>query len=109
MLCYDTVEKILQSNDIESAPVRKGQQEKEEGKGLEVQRTNIQFKETAVTTVTTLVVDRKVSLAIEKTDDSKLEFIEAIGLSTYSDSEPTVMSYVSIFEGLWKQLNWWTN
>jgi two-component system, OmpR family, sensor histidine kinase VicK len=99
----DTVEKILQSNDTESAAVRKGQQEKEEGKGFEVQRTNIQFKETAVTTVTTLVVDRKVSLAIEKTDDSKLEFIEAIGLSTYSDSGPTVMSYVSIFGGLWKQ------
>ena len=97
----DVVEKILQ--DIESAAVRKGQQGKEEGKGFEVQRTNIQFKETAVTTVTTLVVDRKESLAIEKTDDSKLEFIEAIGLSTYSDSEPTVMSYVSIFEGLWKQ------
>ncbi|MDW0282476.1 MAG: ATP-binding protein, partial [Nitrososphaeraceae archaeon] len=97
----DVVEKILQ--DTESAAVRKGQQEKEEGKGFEVQRTNIQFKETAVTTVTTLVVDRKESLAIEKTDDSKLEFIEAIGLSTYSDSEPTVMSYVSIFEGLWKQ------
>jgi two-component system, OmpR family, sensor histidine kinase VicK len=97
----DVVEKIVQ--DTESAAVRKGQQEKEEGKGFEVQRTNIQFKETAVTTVTTLVVDRKESLAIEKTDDSKLEFIEAIGLSTYSDSEPTVMSYVSIFEGLWKQ------
>jgi two-component system, OmpR family, sensor histidine kinase VicK len=97
----DVVEKILQ--DTESAAVRKGQQGKEEEKGFEVQRTNIQFKETAVTTVTTLVVDRKESLAIEKTDDSKLEFIEAIGLSTYSDSEPTVMSYVSIFEGLWKQ------
>ena len=97
----DAVEKILQ--DTETAAVRKGQQEKEVGKGFEVQRTNIQFKETAVTTVTTLVVDRKESLAIEKTDDSKLEFIEAIGLSTYSDSEPTVMSYVSIFEGLWKQ------
>jgi two-component system, OmpR family, sensor histidine kinase VicK len=100
----DTAEKILQdTGSAESAAVRKGQQEKEEGKGFEVQRTNIQFKETAVTTVTTLVVDRKESLAIEKTDDSKLEFIEAIGLSTYSGSEPTVMSYVSIFEGLWKQ------
>jgi two-component system sensor histidine kinase VicK len=97
----DVVEKILQ--DEETAVVRKNQQEKEERKGFEVQRTNIQFKETAVTTVTTLVVDRKESLAIEKTDDSKLEFLEAIGLSTYSDSEPTVMSYVSIFEGLWKQ------
>jgi len=72
-------------------------------KGFEVQRSNIQFKETAVTTVTTLVVDRKESLAIEKTDDSKLEFIEAIGLTTYSNSEPTVISYVSIFEGFWKQ------
>ena len=97
----DVVEKILQ--DIESAAVRKGQQEKQKGKGFKVQRSNIQFKDTAVTTVTTLVVDRKESLAIEKTDDSKLDFIEAIGLSTYSDSEPTVMSYVSIFEGLWKQ------
>jgi two-component system, OmpR family, sensor histidine kinase VicK len=97
----DAVEKILQ--DTESVASRKGLQEKVEGIGFEVQRTNIQFKETAVTTVTTLVVDRKESLAIEKTDDSKLEFIEAIGLSTYSDSEPTVMSYVSIFEGLWKQ------
>jgi signal transduction histidine kinase len=97
----DVVEKILQ--DKETAVVRKNQQKKEERKGFEVQRTNIQFKETAVTTVTTLVVDRKESLAIEKTDDSKLEFLEAIGLSTYSDSEPTVMSYVSVFEGLWKQ------
>ena len=96
----DVVEKILQ--DTETTAVRKRRQEKEEGKGIEVQRTIIQFKETAVTTVTTLVVDRKESLAIEKTDDSKLDFIEAIGLSTYSDSEPTVMSYVSIFEGLWK-------
>ena len=30
----------------------------------------------------------------------KLDFIKAIGLSTYSNSEPTVVSYVSIFEGL---------
>ena len=37
--------------------------------------------------VTILVIYRRVSLAIGKTDDSKLEFIEAIGLSTYSDSD----------------------
>ena len=43
-------------------------------------------------------------MAIEKTDDSKEEFIEAIGLATYSNSEPTVMSYVSIFEGLLRQV-----
>ena len=92
----DVVEKILQ--DTGSASV-----EKDQRKGFEVQQSNIQFKETAVTTVTTLVVDRKESLAIEKTDDSKLDFIEAIGLATYSNSEPTVISYVSIFHGLWKQ------
>jgi two-component system, OmpR family, sensor histidine kinase VicK len=92
----DVVEKTLQ--DTGSVLV-----EKDQRKGFEVQQSNIQFKETAVTTVTTLVVDRKESLAIEKTDDSKLDFIEAIGLATYSNSEPTVISYVSIFHGLWKQ------
>jgi len=36
-------------------------------------------------------------------DDSKQTFDEAIGLSTYSNSRPGVLSYVSIFENLWKQ------
>ena len=57
-----------------------------------------------VTTVTILIVDRKASLAIEKVDDSKTEFIEAVGLSTYSTSEPTIASYVSIFENFWSQI-----
>jgi two-component system, OmpR family, sensor histidine kinase VicK len=65
-----------------------------------IQYSDVRFGQTAVTTVTILVTDRKESLAIEKTDDSKLDFVKAIGLSTYSNSEPTVMSYVSIFEGL---------
>jgi signal transduction histidine kinase len=57
-----------------------------------------------VTTVTILVVDRKASLVLEKVDDSKENFAEAIGLSTYSTSEPTIMSYVSIFENFWSQI-----
>jgi two-component system, OmpR family, sensor histidine kinase VicK len=57
-----------------------------------------------VTTATILVVDRKASLAIEKADDSKEHFIEAVGLSTYSTSQPTVISYLSIFENFWNQL-----
>ena len=57
-----------------------------------------------VTTVTILVVDRKASLVIEKVDDSKESFIEAVGLSTYSTSEPTITSYLSIFENFWNQL-----
>jgi two-component system, OmpR family, sensor histidine kinase VicK len=84
--------------------VKRSQQENQKKeKGFEVQRSNIQFKETAMTTVTILVVNKKESLVMEKTDDSKENFIDAIGLSTHSNSEPTVMSYLSIFEGLWRQ------
>ncbi|MGA9153118.1 MAG: hypothetical protein WBZ36_21280, partial [Candidatus Nitrosopolaris sp.] len=50
-----------------------------------------------VTTATILVVDRKASLAIEKVNDSSERFIEAVGLSSYSTSQPTVISYLSIF------------
>jgi signal transduction histidine kinase len=42
-------------------------------------------------------------LVIEVRDDSKSRFYEAIGLSTYSNSKPGVLSYVSIFENLWIQ------
>ena len=57
-----------------------------------------------VTTATILLVDRKVSLAIEKVNDSSEHFIEAVGLSSCSTSEPTVISYISIFENFWNQL-----
>jgi two-component system sensor histidine kinase VicK len=57
-----------------------------------------------VGTVTILVVDRKQSLAIEKVDDSKEDLIDAIGLATYSTSKPTVLSYISIFDSLSKQV-----
>jgi two-component system, OmpR family, sensor histidine kinase VicK len=102
----DQIEALLQNVSVaitnEILPELQGKDKKHQG-GLQVQRSAIQFKETAVTTVTILVIDRKVSLAIEKTDDSKPDFMEAVGLATYSNSEPTVVSYVSIFEALWKQ------
>ena len=52
---------------------------------------------------TILIVDRTVSFVIEVIDDTKSTFEEAIGLATYSNSKSTVLSYVSIFESLWKQ------
>jgi two-component system, OmpR family, sensor histidine kinase VicK len=55
------------------------------------------------TKVTILVVDSKYSLAVEVKDDTKKTSYEAIGLATYSNSKSTVLSYVSIFESLWKQ------
>ncbi len=60
-------------------------------------------KSAAVTTVTIVIVDRKESLVIEKKDDSKQNLIDAVGMATYSNSKPTVLSYVSIFENLWRQ------
>ncbi|MFL6324456.1 MAG: ATP-binding protein [Nitrososphaeraceae archaeon] len=55
------------------------------------------------TKATILIVDRKDSMVMELKDDSKTTFAEAIGLSTYSNSKAGVLSYVSIFENLWKQ------
>jgi signal transduction histidine kinase len=52
---------------------------------------------------TIVIVDRKHVLATELKDDSKEFFEEAIGLSTYSKSKPTILSYISIFESLWAQ------
>jgi two-component system, OmpR family, sensor histidine kinase VicK len=52
---------------------------------------------------TILIIDNKVSLMMELKDDSKKTFHEAIGLSTYSNSKAGVLSYVSMFESLWKQ------
>ena len=53
--------------------------------------------------VTILIVDRKSCLVIELKDDSKPVPEEAMGTATYSKSGPTVMSYFTIFETLWKQ------
>jgi signal transduction histidine kinase len=52
-----------------------------------------------------LLVDRKFSLTVELKDDTKETSYEAIGLATYSNSKPTVLSYVTIFDTLWKQVD----
>ena len=57
------------------------------------------------TKVSILIVDRKYSLVVELSDDSKETSIEAMGLSSYSNSKSTVSTYVSIFYSLWTQLD----
>jgi signal transduction histidine kinase len=54
--------------------------------------------------VSILVIDRKYSLVVELKDDTKEISYDAIGFATYSNSKSTVLSYVSIFESLWKQV-----
>ena len=61
------------------------------------------IEQTSETKATILVIDRKSSLVMELKDDTKSTFIEAIGLSTYSNSKAGVASYVAIFENLWRQ------
>ena len=53
--------------------------------------------------VTIVVVDRTQSMAVELVNDNVDSSIDAMGLSTYSNSKSTVLYYVSIFESLWKQ------
>ena len=62
------------------------------------------IKQTFQNKLTTLIVDQSLCLTVELRDDTKEETSdEAIGLATYSNSEATVFSYVSIFENLWIQ------
>ncbi|HXW12811.1 MAG TPA: histidine kinase dimerization/phospho-acceptor domain-containing protein, partial [Nitrososphaeraceae archaeon] len=78
----------------------------EDEEGIE-RKKDFEFRspsEFVVDTVTIVVIDKKESLVFEKKDDSKENFVEALGLATYSNSKPTVMAYFSIFESLWKQV-----
>ena len=61
----------------------------------------IRKQENLISTI--VIVDSKYALATELKDDSKELFEDAIGVSTYSTSKPTVLSYISIFESLWDQ------
>jgi signal transduction histidine kinase len=68
------------------------------------QEINIRYVEPHLQTkVTLLVVDRKFSLIVELKEDTNHNIYQTIGLATYSNSKSTVLSYVSIFEGVWKQ------
>jgi two-component system, OmpR family, sensor histidine kinase VicK len=61
------------------------------------------LKENLQTRISILLVDKKYSLAVELNDDTKERTVNAIGISTYSNSKSTVLSYASIFETLWRQ------
>jgi two-component system, OmpR family, sensor histidine kinase VicK len=69
-------------------------------------RHNIQIQDIAPSIgikVKTLVVDRKESLVMELIHTREEVATAAIGFSIYSNSEPTVLSYSSIFEVLYDQ------
>jgi signal transduction histidine kinase len=59
---------------------------------------------TLQTKVTVVVVDRKLSLAVELKDDSRDDIQEALRSAVYSNTKSAAISYVAIFESLWKQV-----
>jgi two-component system sensor histidine kinase VicK len=93
----------LIENVLKNITIAKERQEDEKGI-FDFRSINMPSEEIAVSTVTIVVVDKKESLVFEKKDDTKENFIEAVGLATYSNSKPTVLSYISIFNNLWKQV-----
>jgi len=50
-----------------------------------------------------VLADRKESLIVEIKDNTKDNMYEAAGSSIYSNSKSIVLSYIAIFETLWKQ------
>ena len=50
-----------------------------------------------------VLADRKQSLIVEIKDNTKDNMYEAAGSSIYSNSKSIVLSYIAIFETLWKQ------
>jgi two-component system, OmpR family, sensor histidine kinase VicK len=62
------------------------------------------IKQTFQNKLTTLVIDQTSYLTVELKDATREEISdESMGLATYSNSEATVFSYISIFENLWIQ------
>ena len=95
---------LTPTNNIIEEIIQNMVMEGQANKFFNIQCIEIPTEEIKVSTVTILVVDRKASLVIEKTDDSKETFIDAIGLATYSTSQPTILSYVSILENISNQV-----
>ncbi len=50
-----------------------------------------------------LIIDRREYLMVELKDNSKETFVEAVGSAIFSNSNSTVLSYVTMFDSLWKQ------
>lgn len=50
-----------------------------------------------------LIVDNMTYLMVELKDNSKETFVEAVGSAIISNSKSTVLSYITMFDSLWRQ------
>jgi nitrogen-specific signal transduction histidine kinase len=61
------------------------------------------YEQSLNTRIVIVLVDKKDCMILETKDDTKDDPYTAAGLSAYSNSKSIVLSYVSIFESLWRQ------
>ncbi|MGI0019862.1 MAG: hypothetical protein ACREAY_05285 [Nitrososphaera sp.] len=72
--------------------------------GIDIRQRKQQQEHRFHNKLTTLMVDQSYCLTVELKGDSKETFFEeAMGLATYSNSEPTVLASLAIFEQIWMQ------
>lgn len=64
---------------------------------------NIELRSYESSTSTLLITDREHVFTAELRKNTTYNILEALGLTTYSNSKPTVQSYITLFESLWKQ------
>lgn len=75
-------------------------------KKINKKKENIEFRRVeSLSEINTacIIIDKKDLLVIDLKDDSKNNFLDAIGSSIYSNTPTTVFSYISIFDTLWTQ------
>ena len=91
--------RILLPTDIEIE--EKIQRMIELNKGFEIRRIKTSVPTEARSKI--LIVDKREYLMVELRDNSKDTFVEAVGSAIFSNSTPTVLSYVTMFDSLWGQ------
>ncbi|MGN6708252.1 MAG: sensor histidine kinase, partial [Candidatus Nitrosocosmicus sp.] len=67
---------------------------------------NIEFRylQNALETLVGItIIDREKVLILEIKDDSKRNYIDSIGLTIFIQGKSTALSYISIFDSLWRQ------
>lgn len=65
------------------------------------QNIELQFANSLDTMMLTIISDRDKLLTVEIKADSEEKLVDSLGLATYSNSVPTIMSYNSVFETSW--------
>src|SRR5215213_5056984 len=91
--------RILLSTDKEIE--EKIQQKIKLKKGIEIRKIKTSITTEARSKI--LIVDNRTYLMVELKDNSKETFVEAVGSAIISNSKSTVLSYVTMFDSLWRQ------